>query len=144
MDGRGKLLLNWSRVSVIGAAESVVESLIPVLCRTRYVVLFKRPRAVRWLTGACWLARRTIIKETGPFDENLFMYGQEPDFCHRIRSAGWEIYFLRHICIVHCKGQSAKQVGSSIPQFLRSMAYVIKKRLGLSDITVRERLYDHR
>jgi GT2 family glycosyltransferase len=115
VDGRGKLLLNWSRVSVIGAAESVVESLIPVLCRTRSVVLFKRPRAVRWLTGACWLVRRTIIKETGPFDENLFMYGEEPDFCHRIRSAGWEIYFLRHICIVHYKGQSAKQVGSSIP-----------------------------
>jgi GT2 family glycosyltransferase len=141
-DGRGRLLFNWSRLSLRGVAEFVVECLISTLSRARPVILFEQPYAVKWLTGACWLVRRDVIDQTGPFDENLFMYGEEPDFCYRVRSAGWEIYFLRHVRIVHYKGQSAKQIGSSLPQFLTSMIYVTGKRLGLSGVASRRRLYD--
>jgi GT2 family glycosyltransferase len=143
-DGRDKLLFNWSRLSVRSVAEFVVEKLVSVLSRASCVILFTQPRAVRWLTGACWLVRRAVIRASGPFDENLFLYGEEPDFCFRVRQAGWRIYFLRHVCVVHYKGQSAKQVGSSIPQFLRSMTYVVKKRLGISDVALRERRHQIR
>jgi len=142
VDGRNRLQFNWSRLSSRGVAEFMIERLISMLGRTHPVILFKQPRAAKWLTGACWLVRRDLINKTGPFDENLFMYGEEPDFCHRVRKAGWEIYFLRHVHIVHYKGQSANQVGSSIPQFLASMIYVAKKRLGTSNVALRERLYD--
>jgi GT2 family glycosyltransferase len=139
-DGRGKLLFNWGRLSFRGVAEFVVEGLASTLSRARPVILFEQPYAVKWLTGACWLVRRDVINQAGPFDENLFMYGEEPDFCYRVRNAGWEIYFLRHVRIVHYKGQSAKQVGSSLPQFLTSMAYVTRKRFGLSSVPSRRRL----
>ena len=143
-DGRGRLLFNWSRLSFRGVAEFAVEGLAAALSRAGSVILFGQPYDVKWLTGACWLVRRDVINETGPFDENLFMYGEEPDFCHRVRNAGWEIYFLRYVRIVHYKGQSAKQVGSSLPQFLTSMIHVIRKRLGLSGVASRRRLYDLR
>jgi GT2 family glycosyltransferase len=126
-DGRGKLLFNWSRLSLRGIAEFIAESLVSVVSRTRPVILFNQPRAVKWLTGACWLVRRKAIDSAGPFDENLFLYGEEPDFCYRLRKANWEIYFLRNVRIIHYKGQSVKQVGRAIPRFLESFTYVVRK-----------------
>lgn len=130
VDGRNRLLFNWSRLSFRGVAEFMIEGLISMLSRAHPVILFKQPRAVKWLTGACWLVRRDVIGKSGPFDENLFMYGEEPDFCHRVRKSGMEIYFLRHVRVVHYKGQSIKQVGKVIPRFVPSIIYVAKKRLG--------------
>lgn len=71
-----RLLFNWSRLSFRGVAEFVVEGLASTLSRARPVILFGQPYAVKWLTGACWLVRRDVIDEAGPFDENLFMYGE--------------------------------------------------------------------
>lgn len=142
VNGRNKLLFNWSRLSLRGITEFVVERLVSTLTRTHPVVLFKASRAVKWLTGACWMVRRELIDQVGSFDENLFMYGEEPDFCYRVRKAGWKIYFLRHVCITHYKGQSAKQVGSSLPRFFASMFYVVKKRLAALNVTLRPRSYN--
>jgi GT2 family glycosyltransferase len=128
-DGRGQLRFNWSRLSFRGVATFIVEGLAAVVCRTRPVIFFKRPCAVRWLAGACWMVRKKVIDRIGPFDEKLFLYGEEPDFCHRLRKAGWRIYFLRHVHITHYKGQSVKQVGRSFPAFLKSMTYVIAKTI---------------
>lgn len=143
-DSRGRLLFSWSRLSFRGVAEFVVECLTSTLSRARPVILFEQPYAVKWLMGACWLVRRDVINQTSPFDENLFMYGEAPDFCYRVRNAGWDIYSLRHVRIVHYKGQSAKQIGSSLPQFLTSMIYVTGKRLGLSGVASCRQLYDLR
>jgi len=140
VDGRNRLLFNWSRVSFRGIAEFMIEGVTSMLSQTHPVILFKRPRPVRWLTGACWLVRRKLVNEIGPFDENLFLYGEEPDFCHRVRKAGWQIYFLRHVRIVHYKGRSIKQVGRVVPRFLQSMTYVIKKRLCYAYAALCERL----
>ncbi len=126
-DGRGRLLFNWSRLSLRGIAEFIVESLVSIVGRTRPVILFNQPRAVRWLTGACWLVRRNAINSAGLFDENLFLYGEEPDFCYRLRKANWEIYFVRNARIIHYKGQSVKQAGKAIPIFLKSFTYVMQK-----------------
>ena len=73
------------------------------------------------------MVRKKAIDSVGPFDENLFLYGEEPDFCYRLRRADWELYFLRHVRIVHYKGQSIKQVGKVIPRSLRSFIYVMQK-----------------
>lgn len=126
-NGAGRLLFNWSRLSFRGVAEFVIETLASIVCRARPTVLFGVPRRVRWLTGACWLVRQSVIEQIGPFDEDLFMYGEEPDFCYRVRKAGWEIWFLRQIQIVHYKGQSVKQVGRILARFLPSICRVIQK-----------------
>ncbi len=126
-NGRGQLLFNWSRVSLRGIGEFIVEGLVSMVSRTHPVILFDQPRAVKWLTGACWLVRRKAVTSTGPFDENLFLYGEEPDFCYRLRKTAWEIYFLRNVHIVHYKGQSVKQVRKATPKFLKSFTYVVQK-----------------
>jgi GT2 family glycosyltransferase len=61
-----------------------------------------RAREVDWAVGAAWLVRREAMEQTGPLDESLFMYGEDVEWCLRMRKAGWRIRFepaavVRHV-----------------------------------------------
>lgn len=58
------------------------------------------------ISGAFFLIRREVIEKVGLLDEAFFMYGEDIDWCYRIREAGWKIQFYPHVCIVHKKHQS--------------------------------------
>jgi len=88
--------------------EYLVERLASVgLPRTR--ILYPAPRRVPLLNTSCWIARPQSIGEAGPFDEQLFLYFAGRDICRRMRRAGWEIWFLRNITILHYGHQSIRQ-----------------------------------
>lgn len=124
----GRLLVNWVRWSPRHMAEFLVEELLS-LGHDRTRIMFRHPRRVRILTGACWLARYKAMADIGFYDESLFMYAEEPDICTRMRDAGWEIWLLRDIHIVHYKKRSVQQRGRywHLPLFARSMAAWLKK-----------------
>ena len=129
VDGKGRLLLNWVRWNPREMAEFVMENLL-ALFTGRYRILFRRPRRVPILNAACWLARRKVLETTGFFDDDLFMYAEEPDMCSRIRKAGWEIWLLREVHIVHYKRQSIRQRGLLVELkfFFTSMYTWLRKR----------------
>lgn len=58
-------------------------------------------REVDWLTGACLLVRRRVWEETGGFDPSMFLYGEEVEWCHRIRERGWLVLFAPVGEVVH-------------------------------------------
>lgn len=64
--------------------------------------------AVDWLTAACLLVRREVFEQTGGFDELRFggMYGEDIDWCRRIRAKGWQIWFDPAAVIVHAESAS--------------------------------------
>jgi GT2 family glycosyltransferase len=64
--------------------------------------------AVDWLTGACLLVRAEVFAQTRGFDELRFgsMYGEDIDWCRRIRTAGWQIWFDPAAVIVHAESAS--------------------------------------
>lgn len=66
------------------------------------------PMAVHWLTGACLLVRAEVFEQTGGFDTTQFagMYGEDIDWCRRIQSAGWQIWFDPAAVIVHVESAS--------------------------------------
>ena len=66
------------------------------------------PLAPDWLTGACLLVRSEVFAQTGGFDVARFggMYGEDIDWCRRIRAAGWEIWFDPAAVIVHAESAS--------------------------------------
>jgi GT2 family glycosyltransferase len=66
------------------------------------------PLAVDWLTGACLLVRAEVFAQTGGFDTVRFggMYGEDIDWCRRIRTAGWQIWFDPAAVIVHAESAS--------------------------------------
>ncbi len=61
------------------------------------------------LVGAFMLVRKETIDEIGMLDEDFFMYGEDIDWCYRIKAAGWEIYYNPYTTITHYKGASSKK-----------------------------------
>jgi GT2 family glycosyltransferase len=58
-------------------------------------------RDVDWLVAACLLVRRSVCDRTGGFDESLFLYGEDEEWCWRIRAAGWRVVFSPVAEVVH-------------------------------------------
>ena len=52
---------------------------------------FAEPRAVDWVTGCSILVRRELIEQVGMFDERMFIYWEETEWCVRAKRAGWSI-----------------------------------------------------
>jgi len=64
-------------------------------------------RDVDWVAGAFMLLPRTVFEATGGFDERFFMYGEDLEWCYRIRDRGWRVRFFPRATIVHHDHQSA-------------------------------------
>ncbi|AOZ93314.1 glycosyltransferase family 2 protein [Paenibacillus crassostreae] len=75
------------------------------------------------LVGAFMMVRRETITEVGVLDETFFMYGEDIDWCYRIKQAGWGIHYYPLTTIVHLKGGSARRRPTKIIyEFHRAMA----------------------
>ncbi|TXK76901.1 glycosyltransferase family 2 protein [Paenibacillus sp. N3.4] len=61
------------------------------------------------LVGAFMLIRREAIDQVGMLDEAFFMYGEDIDWCYRIKQAGWINYYYPRTHIVHYKGASSRR-----------------------------------
>ncbi|WP_458121173.1 glycosyltransferase family 2 protein [Paenibacillus sp. Z6-24] len=61
------------------------------------------------LVGAFMLVRREVIEQVGGLDEEFFMYGEDIDWCYRIKEADWEIHYCADTFIVHHKGASSRR-----------------------------------
>jgi N-acetylglucosaminyl-diphospho-decaprenol L-rhamnosyltransferase len=62
-----------------------------------------------YIQGACMLVRRSVIDQVGLMDEHYFMYSEEPDWCLRMMSSGWQIWYTPMAQIIHYGGQSTRQ-----------------------------------
>jgi len=65
------------------------------------------PTRVDWVSGACMTVRRRTLKQIGPMDERFFMYFEDADLCRRAREAGWLVYYLPQVEILHHSGASS-------------------------------------
>ncbi|MFC7679246.1 glycosyltransferase family 2 protein [Paenibacillus sp. GCM10028914] len=61
------------------------------------------------LVGAFMMVRRETIEQVGGLDEEFFMYGEDIDWCYRIKEAGWGIHYYPLTHIIHYKGGSARR-----------------------------------
>src|SRR4051794_21500480 len=69
----------------------------------------RRGGDVEWTVGAFWLARRAAWERIGGFDERYFLYFDDVDLCHRLRTAGWSVRFDPTIRAIHAfQGASRK------------------------------------
>jgi GT2 family glycosyltransferase len=58
------------------------------------------------VNGACMLLRRSVLNETGLFDERFFMFGHDIDLSYRIRLAGFKNYYFPKTYIINAESQS--------------------------------------
>ncbi|HET6566749.1 MAG TPA: glycosyltransferase [Rhodothermales bacterium] len=71
------------------------------------------------LSGSCMLVRHDALYHSrnqaatgagaGLFDEDFFMYGEDLDWCYRIKQAGWKVFYTPETRIIHYKGESTRK-----------------------------------
>jgi len=74
---------------------------------------YQKEQPVDWVTGAAILVPKKVIQKIGGFDENIFMYGEEVDWCYRIKKAGFDVYFSPVAKIVHIGRGSTGQISQN-------------------------------
>lgn len=58
-------------------------------------------------TGAFLFIRSQIGNQVNWWDEDYFWYGEDLDFCYRVKKMGWKIIFLPQVKITHYRGISS-------------------------------------
>jgi N-acetylglucosaminyl-diphospho-decaprenol L-rhamnosyltransferase len=64
-----------------------------------------------WLSGACLLARRSVVESVCGFDEGFFLYNEDMDLCARVRAAGYGVRYEPTAIAHHDGGRSAPRTG---------------------------------
>src|SRR5665213_3919874 len=67
----------------------------------------KYPVQVEAISGACMLARRSVLNRVGTFSTVYFMYAEDMDLCVKITQAGSAIYYVPEASVVHHAGGSS-------------------------------------
>lgn len=60
------------------------------------------------VSGACMMARRSVLLKVKGFDDRFFMYGEDIDLSYRITKMGLQNYYLP-TPIIHYKGESTEK-----------------------------------
>ncbi len=64
---------------------------------------------VDWVSGACFLARRSAWDALGGFEESYFMYAEDVDLCWRAWQGDWRVGYEPAARVTHVRGVSTDQ-----------------------------------
>lgn len=105
---------------------------------------YSRRREVGQLSGAAMLLRREVVEEVGGFDERFHMYGEDSEWCVRIRRAGWRIVFEPAAVVKHLGAASSLKRWTSLEKlrvqseaFLALLRYSLPRRRRVSNLAAR-------
>jgi GT2 family glycosyltransferase len=87
----------------------------------------KSTQRVDILSGAFMMIKRSVLNQTGSFDEQFFMYAEDIDLSYRIDKAGFKNYYLPATTIIHFKGESTQKDFRYVKMFYSAMQLFMKK-----------------
>ena len=91
----------------------------------------KNPREVEAVMGASLIVKGDLLQKLNGLDDSYYIYSEEVDLCHRIRKAGFEIYWVPISEVTHFGGQSTKQVANKMfLQLYKSKIQYFRKNHG--------------
>lgn len=67
----------------------------------------RQTHEIESLAGSFMMVPYEIGEKVGWWDEDFFFYGEDLDFCFRIKKAGYKIYFVPEFRALHYKGISS-------------------------------------
>lgn len=79
------------------------------------------------VVGAFMMLRREAIAQVGLLDEGFFMYGEDLDWCYRIKAAGWKVYYNPEVTVLHIKRAASTRNPRAQVEFWRAMEYFYRK-----------------
>ena len=83
-------------------------------------------QGVDFVSGGFMAVRRDLFERFGGFDENLFIYIEDMEFCYRVKKEGLKVSFDPSIEIIH-ERHGSSNCGFAIENIYRGIFYFHKK-----------------
>jgi GT2 family glycosyltransferase len=65
-----------------------------------------RPAEVDWASGCCLLARKSVLREIGGFDDGYFLFFEDVDLAYRLKARNWKCVYYPALTFYHAIGVS--------------------------------------
>ncbi len=78
---------------------------------------YRAPRpdgSVDWVSGACFLIRRSVFEQVGGFDERYFMFAEDMALCWQVRAQGYRVGTTSEAIVTHIEGLSRQRVSRAM------------------------------
>lgn len=85
-----------------------------------------QPYQKGWVAGTAMLIRRQVFNEIGLLDHNIFMYGEDVEFCLRAQNRHWDIAIDPQAKIIHYGSASSSSKQALLGEF-KSLIYIWSK-----------------
>jgi N-acetylglucosaminyl-diphospho-decaprenol L-rhamnosyltransferase len=69
---------------------------------------------VDWVSGACFMIRRSAFEEVGGFDERYFMFAEDMTLCWDVHQRGWDVAAVDEAVVTHVEGLSRQRATRSM------------------------------
>ena len=60
------------------------------------------------LSGSAMMVRKSVIDDVGLLDEDIFMFGEDIDWCWRFKQRGWRVVYFPAAVVYHFHGASSR------------------------------------
>lgn len=79
------------------------------------------------VVGACMMVRAEAIACVGLLDEQFFMYGEDLDWCLRVKQAGYRVVYYPRVVVQHVKRAASRSSAKARYEFQRAMWLFYRK-----------------
>lgn len=97
-------MLSW-----ISGADDILRKFFPVSSYQARDENYYKDEDVGWVSGAAMCIRDDVIRKIGFLDENIFMYGEDVEYCLRAKKSGFKVGWTKNAQIVHLGGKSSAE-----------------------------------
>ncbi len=89
------------------------------------------------ISGAFLMIRKIVYDTIGGLDEDFFMYGEDIDWCYRIKKSGYRVLYDGTVSTLHLKGANGgKRSDESLRSFYDTMLLYYQKHYAGSNIVI--------
>lgn len=79
--------------------------------------------------GAFMMVSRQAIDAVGLLDEDYFMYGEDVDWCYRLKKQGFQIIYYPKVRIFHYKSAQVKRTPKLSRHFMIPWVFSIESTI---------------
>lgn len=91
------------------------------------IKFYQYKKNVDWVSGAFIAVRRKAFETAGLLDEKIFMYGEEVEWCYRIKKHGYRVIYQPLLTVYHAKGGSGIGGDAGILEEIKFIVYFYQK-----------------
>jgi GT2 family glycosyltransferase len=83
-------------------------NIIRKINQNKYLKLINsnQPVQVNWVSGACFIIKKSVFDESGGFTEDYFLNYEDIDLCNKLEKAGYNNYYFPYIKCIHLDHKS--------------------------------------